>query len=149
MAGSDRPPVSLLAWRHELSGMAFEELPAGWEVWSDERTKVVLAFRPDVFNTADFPPACMPTLYITKGRRSRRPGRNDPNPEDPWYVTLFLEPEVKSDADIFETRSEATAGAVDLAVRFARGHVDYRGLYQVPRPDYFAKLDDLTGRDGT
>jgi hypothetical protein len=34
---------------------------------------------------------------------------------------------------------------VDLATRFAEGDVDYRALYQVPREDYFARLDDLTG----
>jgi hypothetical protein len=25
------------------------------------------------------------------------------------------------------------------------GEIDYRGLYQVPREDYFAKLDELVG----
>ncbi|MFT4923284.1 MAG: hypothetical protein ACI8XM_002510, partial [Haloarculaceae archaeon] len=38
----------------------------------------------------------------------------------------------------------AVAGATDLAQRFADGDVDYRGLYQVPRPEYFEKLDELT-----
>jgi hypothetical protein len=60
-----------------------------------------------------------------------------------------LEPEVNREADRFETRTAATRGATDLATRFARGDVDYRDLYQVPRPDYFRKLDELTGRDAT
>lgn len=127
--------------------MVSDELPAGWEVWSEERRKVVLAYRPDVFNTADFPAACLPTIYVTKGRRSRRPGRNDPDPEDPWYVTLFLEPEIEGPTDEYDTRDGATAGAADLARQFADGAVDYRALYQVPRPGYFEKLDDLTGHE--
>lgn len=125
--------------------MSLERLPDGWGVWSDEATKVVLSYRPDVFDTAAFPPPCMPTIYVTKGRRSRRPGRNDPAPDDPWYVTLFLEPEVNRPADEYGTRGEATAGATDLARRFVEGDVDYRGLYQVPRPEYLDKLDELTG----
>ncbi|PSQ29474.1 hypothetical protein BRD09_06300 [Halobacteriales archaeon SW_10_68_16] len=123
-----------------------EDLPEGWVVWSDEATKVVLAYRPDVFDTAEFPPACLPTIYITKGRRSRRPGRNDPDPGDPWYVTLFLEPEVERSAEEYDSRAGAVAGAVDLAEQFDSGGIHYRDLYQVPRPEYFERLDDLTGR---
>lgn len=126
--------------------MSLEELPAGWRVWSEEATKIVLAYRPDVFNTADFPAPCLPTIYVTKGQRSRRPGRNDPDPGDPWYVTLFLEPEVEQPTADFDTRDEATAGATDLAKEFATGAIDYRKLYQVPRHEYFEKLDELTGR---
>lgn len=127
--------------------MSLDGLPEGWGVWSDEATKIVLSYRPDVFDTAAFPPPCLPTIYLTKGKRSRRPGRNDPDPDDSWYVTLYLEPEIDRPADEYETRSEATAGAAKLARRFADGDLDYRALYQVPRPDYLAKLDELTGRD--
>jgi len=130
----------------QVAGVSFEDLPAGWDVWSEEARKVVLAYRPDVFDTADFPPACLPTLYVTKGRRSRRPGRNDPDPDDPWYVTLFLEPEIERPSEEYDTREGAMAGATDLARRFAEGTIDYRALYQVPRPEYFEKLDELTGR---
>ncbi len=131
----------------ELAPVPLEDLPSGWRVWSEESTKIVLAYRPDVFNTADFPPPCLPTIYVTKGRRTRRPGRNDPDPEDPWYVTLFLEPEVERPTEEYDTRTGATAGATDLARQFADGAIDYRGLYQVPRPEYFEQLDELTGRD--
>lgn len=126
--------------------MSLEGLPAGWQVWSEQPTKIVLAYRPDVFDTAEFPAACLPTIYVTKGRRDRRPGRHDPAPEDPWYVTLFLEPEVEYDTREYDTRSAATAGARELAGEFADGAVDYRALYQVPRPEYFEQLDELTGR---
>jgi hypothetical protein len=127
--------------------MTLDRLPEGWVVWSDEATKIVLSFRPDVFDTAAFPPPCLPTIYVTKGRRSRRPGRNDPEPEDPWYVTLYLEPEVERPAERYDSRDGATAGAAEVARRFAEGEVDYRGLYQVPRPEYLDKLDELTGRE--
>jgi hypothetical protein len=131
----------------EAAAMTLDRLPEGWVVWSDEATKVVLSFRPDVFDTAAFPPPCLPTIYVTKGRRSRRPGRNEPDPDDPWYVTLYLEPEVERPAEEYNSRDGATAGAAELARRFAEGRIDYRGLYQVPRPEYLDKLDELTGRE--
>jgi hypothetical protein len=126
--------------------MGFESLAPGWEVWSDEATKVVLAYRPDIFNTADYPAPCMPTIYVSKGQRGRRPGRHDPAPDADWYVTLFLEPEVNADPETAETRSEAEDVATTLARTFTDGDLDYRGLYQVPRPDYFDRLDECTGR---
>jgi hypothetical protein len=125
--------------------VALSTLPDGWEVWSDETTKAVLVYRPDVFDTAAYPAPCLPTIYLSKGRRGRRPGEHDPPPDASWYVTLFLEPEVNLDAIEELTRSDAEAAATDLADRFARGDIDYRNLYQVPRPDYFDRLDELTG----
>lgn len=126
--------------------MGLESLPAGWEVWSDETIRVVLAYRPDVFDTAAFPAACMPTIYLSKGKRGRRPGPHDPPADEPWYVTLYLEPEVNRDPETVPTRDDAADLAADLAERFATGDLDYRALYQVPRSDYFGKLDELTGR---
>ena len=127
--------------------MEFDGLADGWSVWSVERTKAVMTYRPDVFDTQGYPAACMPTIYVTKGQLGRRPGRDVPDPEDSWYVTLYLEPDVSSDELEYETRAAAESGAVELSKQFARGEIDYRGLYQVPRPDYFEKLDELTGRD--
>jgi hypothetical protein len=126
--------------------MEFEGLDDAWEVWSLESTKAVLAYRPDVFDSQEFPPECLPTIYVTKGRRGRRPGRDVPDPEDPWYVTLYLEPEVNLDERAFESQGAATTGAMDLADEFSRGEVSYRDLYQVPRQTYFERLDELTGR---
>lgn len=126
--------------------MEFEGLAEGWELWSVESTKAVLVYRPDVFDSHEFPPECLPTIYVTKGRRGRRPGRDVPEPDDPWYVTLFLEPDVSDDESRYGTREAATEGAVGLADRFTRGEVDYRGMYQVPRERYFERLDELTGR---
>lgn len=125
--------------------MEFDELPESWEIWSVESTKAVLAFRPDVFDSHDFPPECLPTIYVTKGKRGRRPGRNVPNPDDSWYVTLYLEPDVNCDQDEYHSETDAVWAAVQLAEEFARGTIEYRELYQVPRPDYFEKLDELTG----
>ena len=127
--------------------MALSGLPDGWQVWSDEATRVVLAFRPDVFDTNAFPAPCLPTIYLSKGQRDRRPGPHDPPPDAPWYVTLFLEPDVSRDPERVDSRHDAEAHATDLAERFARGDVDVRGLYQVPREDYLAKLESLTGAD--
>ena len=124
------------------------ELADGWRVWSDADDRLVLAYRPDVFDGEGFDAACLPTLYVTRGHRSRRPGgtRNLP-PDAPWVVTLFLEPEVSTPSREFDSPGTAVEGALDLAAEFARGEVDYRSLYQVPRPDYFERLDELTGRE--
>ena len=121
-------------------------LPEGWVVWNEADDRCVVVYRPDVFDTTAFDAACLPTIYLTRGRRSRRPGRQRaPGTEDTWYVTLFLEPEVERDAETFDTRSEAVRGMVALAERFAAGEVAYRDLYQVPREAYLEKLDELTG----
>jgi len=127
-----------------------DDLAAGWEVWSDDENRVVLTYRPDVFEGTSFPPACLPTIYVTRGRRSRRPGIDlDPAPDAAWYVTLFLEPEVERAADRFDDRDAALDAARSLARRFVRGGVDYRALYQVTddRHSYLDRLDELTGRD--
>jgi hypothetical protein len=125
--------------------MEFEGLTDSWELWSVEPTKAVLAFRPDVFDSHEFPPECLPTIYVTKGQRGRRPGRNIPDPEDPWYVTLYLEPDVNRDQEEYDSEADAVSAATHLAEKFARGDIEYREFYQVPRPDYFEKLDELTG----
>jgi hypothetical protein len=123
------------------------ELAAGWEIWSEEEGKIVLVYRPDIFDGGEFPPACLPTIYLTRGRRRRRPG-TDPRsrPGEQWYVTLFLEPDVERDAETCADRAAAIATAEEIAARFARGALDYRSLYQVPREDYLDRLDELTGR---
>jgi len=126
--------------------MGYDALGDGWVVWTEGAEKAVLAYRPDVFDTQAFPAPCLPTIYVTKGRRRRKPGKQT-RPDDPWFVTLFLEPEIDRTPDRYDTRGAAEAGAVDLADRFARGEVDYRSLYQVPREEYFEKLDELTGRE--
>jgi len=126
--------------------MAFEDLPSGWQVWNDADTRSILAYRPDVFDSEAFPAPCLPTIYLSKGQRGRRPGPHRPAPGDPWYVTLFLEPEVNRDPEPFDSREAAVTGARDLAARFAAGELDYRSLYQVPREAYLDELDELTGR---
>ena len=128
--------------------MAIEErLHADWELWSHERTRIVVVYRPDIFDSESFPPPCLPTLYLTKGKRDRRPGRNRPKPDDPWFVTLSLEPDVTGERQRYDDRDAAIKGALELADSFARGAFDYRALYQVPREEYLAKLDELTGRE--
>ncbi|WP_276247178.1 DUF5820 family protein [Haladaptatus sp. YSMS36] len=128
---------------------SFDSLHDAWEVWSDEEDgRTVLAFRPDVFNTQDFPPVCLPTLYLTQGRRNRRPGiEHQLRPDDPWFITLYLEPDVSRKAEPFDTRAAAVDAALSLTTRFATGDYDYRSLYQVPRENYLDKLDELTGRE--
>lgn len=128
--------------------MADRDLPAGWVVWSEADDRLVWAYRPDVFDGGEFPPPCLPTLYVTRGRRSRRPGvDHSPAPDAPWHVTLYLEPEVARDAERFDDRQAAVTGARALAERFSRGEVDVRGLYQVPRDRYLTELNALTGQD--
>ena len=126
--------------------MPLEELPEGWRVWNEEHERVVLAYRPDVFDTQAFPAPCLPTIYVTHGSRDRRPGHRQPDAATPWYVTLYLEPEVSGNQRQYETREAALSGADTLAEQFATGGVEYREYYQVPREAYLDRLDELTSR---
>lgn len=125
------------------------DLADGWVVWSDEPDRTVYAYRPDVFDGSAFPAACLPVCYVTRGSRTRRPGRNpnDRTTSDDWFVTLYLEPDVYvGDVRRFGTREAAADFVRELTAQFAAGEIDYRGAYQVPREEYFDRLDGLTGR---
>lgn len=123
--------------------MSLDSLSDEWVVWNEEQARIVLAFRPDVFDGGDLPAACLPTIYVTRGRRDRRPGGERVG--ENWYVTLYLEPDVDCGTDSYDSRGEATAAAVMLAETFANGDIDYRSVYQVPREAYFERLDELVG----
>lgn len=125
-------------------------LPEAWTVWSDGTGgdgRLVLGYRPDVFDSEAFPAPCLPTLYVTRGRAERRrpPGSPD-TPRGDWHVTLYLEPEVSAPSRRHDRREAAIRDAVEWADAFDRGAVDYRDLYQVPREQYLDRLDELTGR---
>lgn len=127
--------------------MDAEDLPAGWEVWNAEPDgRVVLVYRPDVFDSQAFPAPCLPTIRIAPGPPGRRRRRGGERPEG-WSASLRLEPEVRvRECDRrAESRGEALAAAREVAAAFAAGEVDYRGAYQVPREDYLDELDRLTG----
>ena len=120
-------------------------LPTGWQCWHEERDRVILAYRPDVFDSKAFPAPCLPTIYVTSGTPRRRPGGNS---TDGWQVTLFLEPEIEAVSESYADRAAAIDGAIDHAEEFAAGEIDYRALYQVPREAYFDRLDELVGESG-
>lgn len=124
------------------------DLGEGWQIWSLEDDRAIVVYRPDVFDGDTFPAQCLPTIYVTRGRRRRRPeGNRNLPPDAPCMVTLYLEPDVDRNPDSFDTFSQALEGCADLTRRFSQGEVDYRGLYQVPREEYFQTLDELTGRN--
>lgn len=125
--------------------MSFESVPDGWRVWNKEPSgRVILTFRPDQFDGDDLPAACLPTIYLTNGSRRSRPGAGQ-YATDQWHVVLYLEPEIEAVAETYETRSAAVDGTLNVAARFAAGDVDYREVYQVPREEYFSRLDELVG----
>lgn len=126
--------------------MGLEELPESWVVWTQEPDgRVILAYRPDVFDADEFAAECLPTIYVTNGSRNARPGAGQLQ-TDEWHATLFAEPEIELLTETRESREAAIDAAVDAAERFADGEVEYRGAYQVPREAYFAELDELTGQ---
>lgn len=126
------------------------EPPAGWQVWNEEPgSRLVLAFRPDVFDAGDFPPACLPTIAVAPGRGpDQLPERRART--DAWYRAFFLEPTVRlREADAtYDSWEAAVEGAHRLAEAFLDGELDYRAAYQQPREAYLAKLDDLVGSEG-
>ncbi len=117
----------------------------GWQVWNAAEDRVILTYRPDVFDSNEFPAPCLPTIYVTHGHRRRRPGPpRTHDPDDPWLVTLYLEPEVNHPPSEFDSRHEAITAAQDLSRDFVEGHIDYRSLYQIPRDAYLEQLDTMT-----
>ena len=123
--------------------------PGGWATWTDEDGgRLILAFRPDVFDAERYPAACLPTIHVSNGPTRRRPGARS-RPPDRWHVTLRLEPEVRvGEQAVFDSREAAREAAADLAEQFDAGELDYRDAYQVldGRRAYLDRLDDLTGR---
>jgi hypothetical protein len=123
--------------------------PGGWATWTDEDDgRLILAFRPDVFDAERYPAACLPTVHVSNGPTRRRPGARG-RPSDRWHVTLRLEPEVRvGDRTEHDSREAAREAARDVARRFDAGEVDYRAAYQVldGRRAYLDRLDELTGR---
>jgi hypothetical protein len=125
--------------------MGFDDLPDGWTVWHEESGgRAILAYRPDVFDTEAFPAPCMPTIYLSPGTPRRRP---EARLADGWTITLYLEPEIEVRIETADSRQRGVDIALDFARAFAAGEVDYRAAYQVPREDYFARLDELVGRE--
>jgi len=129
--------------------VSFEGLPDGWRVWNEEPSgRAILVYRPDVFGGGNLPAECLPTIYLTNGSRDARPGSGQYATEE-WHVVLFMEPEIEAVAETHESRDAGADAAVEIAARFADGDVDYRGVYQVPREEYFARLDEFVGNEET
>ncbi len=125
------------------------EPPGGWTEWAAGADgRLVLAYRPDIFDAASFPPECLPTLYLTHGKRTRRPGRNptDRTGESDWFVSFYLEPEVTVEPPAqFPTREAALEYLLTVAAEFDDGAIDPREVYQVPREAYLDELESLLG----
>lgn len=127
--------------------MSLEELPEGWVVWNDDGGRVVLVFRPDVFEGATYDSAHLPTLYVST-RSPDVPMRRGDEPSEAWHVACTLEPEVRVRAleSSHELRADAVDAAVAAARRFSRGAVDFEGAYAANPPEaYLRRLAELTG----
>lgn len=123
-------------------------LGEGWTVWNATDDRGIAVYRPDVFDESSFPAACLPTVYVSRGRRTRRPEGNRNLPSDaPWLVRLRLEPDVDRTPEAYDTRGEAVSATERLTQAFAAGEIDYRSLYQLEREAYLDALDALTGRE--
>lgn len=131
----------------EKTNVSDNDLPEGWTVWNDEpEGRRILAYRPDVFDGGQFPAPCMPTLYVAPGAPNRPPAESEVGTPSVWRVEFYLEPEVElTSPQTFDSREDALARAHELASEFANGELDFRTAYQVPRPAYLDKLDELTG----
>ncbi|WP_432764797.1 DUF5820 family protein [Halobaculum limi] len=127
----------------EGTSIAESTLADGWRVWTEETDgRAIVVYRPDVFDGGQFPPPCLPTLYLTNGSRRARPGAGQRQTDD-WHVTLFLEPEVEVTARTFDDRAAAVKEVHRVAAAFDAGDIDYRDAYQVPREEYLDELDRL------
>lgn len=125
------------------------DLPPGWQVWNVEPDgRVVLVYRPDVFDGEAFPAACLPTLTVAPGATpDGRPAGHEPPTR--WHVALYLEPvvRVRSVETSHEDREAAVEQAVAVAREFTAGKVAYRDAYRSGRDTYLDRLDDLIGTE--
>lgn len=130
----------------------FPDLPPGWTVWNAEPNgDVILAFRPDIFEGESFPPACLPTMYVSRSDPTQRKRRSTgPRQDSEWHVTLYLEPEVRiRDREVTKAdRDTALEAAMKLATAFSAGEIPIREAYQVPREAYLEELERLTDGGG-
>lgn len=121
-------------------------LADGWEIWNNEpHGRIILVFRPDIFNTTDYPPACLPTITIGPGTRPNAPPDHR-QASNAWHVVLYLEPRVRittKDTSV-PTRPEAIDYALSLSHEFTNGNIDFDDAYIEPRPEYLTKLNQLT-----
>lgn len=124
-----------------------DELPDAWAVWSAEpHGRVVLAFRPDVFDAERFPEPCLPTIYISP-ERDRRTLPADATTRR-WRVELRLEPDVLLTDRCSTDWDGAVAAATDLARAFLAGEFNLRTPYHDPRGTYLDALEDLLDDSG-
>lgn len=133
-----------------MATMSIEGLPDGWEVWDlAAGDRLILVFRPDRFDGDEFPPACLPTIYVREGEQDLSRVGPDPAPgtEATWAVTLFLEPGVSAPQGVSESWDEACELAVERAHAFVDGEIDIDGMYQRPRELYLEELHGLIGDD--
>lgn len=118
---------------------AGQELPPGWRVWSEE-DGVVVCYRPDVFDAAEYPRPCIPLLTVTKADSGTMGGREG------WRVTFHLEADVPaySVQKTLPGYDEAIDYLVDVAERFNAGELDLRGIYAEGdvREEYVARIEE-------
>jgi hypothetical protein len=120
-----------------------DAIPDDWTLWSVDDSRLILAYRPDIFDGSDTDPACMPMIYLSRGRRSKRPeGNRNLPPDAPWVIRLHLEPDVTASPRYVEDRADAVSECISLTRAFIDGEIDYRALYQVPRERYLDRLDE-------
>jgi len=78
--------------------------------------------------------------------RNARPGSGQPV-RDRVARRPLLRAEIEAIAETYESPEAGAAAAVDVAERFVAGDVDYRAAYQVPREEYFERLDEYVGEE--
>ena len=128
--------------------MDTDAVPDGWSVWDHvEDDRLILAYRPDIFDGTQFDPACLPTLYVREGERDLRRTGLAPatGTEGMWTVTLFLEPEVSERLGACQSFKAACELAFDHARAFTRGEIDIEAIYHDPREAYLDTLDSMLG----
>lgn len=129
-----------------VSAMSLDALGDAWTVWDHEPgNRLILAYRPDVFDGSDLPAACLPTIYVREGQQDLRHAGPQPasGTEGSWTVTLFLEPEVSDRIGSCVSFEAAMELAVETATAFSNGELDINGMYQLPREDYLERLHAL------
>lgn len=124
-------------------------LPPGWECWShEEGGRLVLTYRPDIFNAEAFDPTQLPTLVLAPGRSPDRPPEERVT-TNRWHLALYLEPDIRlrEVEASFPTRETALEETIAVAERFSAGEFELRSAYIDPPDRYLDRLTELIGPD--
>lgn len=126
-------------------------LPSGWTRWhSGTDGTVIWTFRPDIFDGASYPAACLPTVTVKRERHRGPRGRpRSAGSGAAWCAELRLEPDVLLERRTVPDRADALDAAWTLADAFSSNEFSVVDVHHDERHQYLQKLGELLPTDSS